>query len=54
MIGAAHQQAIVTLVERNSSYAVIAKESNKTSDRVSQATLTKLKPPAPFVKTMTF
>ena len=35
VIGAAHKQAIVTLVERKSGYALIAKVSNKTSDLVS-------------------
>jgi IS30 family transposase len=54
VIGAAHKQAIVTLVERKSGYALIAKVNNKTSDLVSQAILTKLKPLAPLVKTLTF
>jgi IS30 family transposase len=54
VIGAAHQQAIVTLVERKSGYAVLAKVKNKTSDLVSGAILTKLKPLAPLVKTLTF
>lgn len=53
VIGAAHQHAIVTLVERKSSYAVLAKVKNKTSDLVSSI-LTKLKPLAPLVKTLTF
>ena len=34
VIGAHHKQAIVTLVERKSGYALIAKVSNKTSDLV--------------------
>lgn len=54
VIGAAHQQAIVTLVERKSGYAVLAKVKNKTSDLVSSTILTKLKPLAPLVKTLTF
>jgi len=54
MIGAAHKQAIVTLVERRSGYAVLAKVKNKTSDLVSSTILTKLKPLAPLVKTLTF
>jgi IS30 family transposase len=32
VIGAAHKQAIVTLVERKSGYSVLAKVSNKTAD----------------------
>lgn len=54
VIGAHHKQAIVTLVERKSSYALIAKVSNKTSDLVSQAIITKLNPVTPLVKTLTF
>ena len=56
VIGAAHKQAIVTLVERKSGYALIfiAKVSNKTSDLVSQAIITQLNPVTPLVKTMTF
>ncbi len=54
MIGAAHQQAVVTLVERKSGYAVLAKVKNKTSDSVSRAIMAKLKPLAPLVKTLTF
>jgi len=54
MIGAAHKQAVVTLVERKSGYALLAKVKNKTSDLVSSAIMTKLKPLAPLVKTMTF
>ena len=34
VIGAAHKQAIVTVVERKSGYAVMAKVSNKTADLV--------------------
>jgi IS30 family transposase len=54
VIGAAHEQAIVTLVERKSGYAVLAKVKNKTSGLASSTILTKLKPLAPLVKTLTF
>jgi IS30 family transposase len=54
VIGAAHKQAVVTLVERKSGYALIAKVSNKTSDLVSQAIITKLNAVTPLVKTLTF
>ena len=54
VIGVAHKQAIVTLVERKSGYALIAKVSNKTSDLVSQAIITQLNPVTPLVKTLTF
>ena len=47
-------QAVVTLVERKSGYALIAKVSNKTSDLVSAAIINKLSPMAPLVKTLTF
>ena len=54
VIGAAHKQAVVTLVERKSGYALIAKVSNKTSDLVSQAIITQLNAATPLVKTLTF
>ena len=54
VIGAHHKQAVVTLVERKSGYALIAKVSNKTSDLVSAAIINKLSPMAPLVKTLTF
>ncbi len=54
VIGAAHKQAVVTLVERKSGYALIAKVSNKTSDLVSQAIITQLNAVTPLVKTLTF
>ena len=54
VIGAAYKQAVVTLVERKSGYALIAKVSNKTSDLVSQAIITQLNPVTPLVKTLTF
>jgi IS30 family transposase len=37
LIGKAHKQAIVSLVERKSGYAVMAKVENKTADLVSNA-----------------
>jgi IS30 family transposase len=54
VIGAAHKQAVVTLVERKSGYAILAKVKNKTSDLVSSAIITKLNAVTPLVKTMTF
>jgi IS30 family transposase len=54
VIGAAHKQAVVTLVERKSGYAVLAKVKIKTSDLVSSAIISKLSPMAPLVKTITF
>jgi IS30 family transposase len=44
----------VTLVERKSAYALIAKVINKTSDLVSTAIINKLSPMTPLVKTITF
>jgi IS30 family transposase len=54
VIGAVHKQVVVTLVERKSGYALMAKVSNKTSDLVSQAIITKLNVVTPLVKTLTF
>jgi IS30 family transposase len=54
MIGAAHKQAVVTLVERKSGCALIAKVSNKTSNLVSQAIITKLNAVTSLMKTLTF
>jgi IS30 family transposase len=54
VIGAAHKQAIVTVVERKSGYAVMAKVSNKTSDLVGSAIIEALKPFEARVKTLTF
>jgi IS30 family transposase len=54
VIGAAHKQAIVTVVERKSGYAVIAKVSNKTSDLVGSAIIQALKPFEARVKTLTY
>lgn len=52
LIGAAHQQAIVTLVERKSGYAKLNKVLNKSADQVSQAIEYRLKPLGARVKTM--
>jgi len=53
VIGAAHKQAIVTVVERKSWYAVMVKVSNKTSDLVGSAIIKSLKPYEARVKTLT-
>ena len=53
VIGAAHKQAIVTLVERKSGFAVLAKVTNKTADLVGRAIEEKLKPFGSRVKTLT-
>ena len=54
VIGANHKQAIVTVVERKSGYAVMAKVSNKTVDLVSQAIIKALTPFEARVKTLTY
>jgi IS30 family transposase len=54
VIGASHKGAVVTMVERKSGYAVMAKVSNKTSAAVSSAIVGKLQPLAARVKTLTF
>jgi IS30 family transposase len=54
VIGANHKQAIVTVVERKSGFAVIAKISNKTSDLVGSAIIEALKPFEARVKTLTY
>lgn len=54
VIGANHKQAIVTMVERKSGFAVIAKVSNKTSDLVGAAIINALKPFEARVKTLTY
>jgi IS30 family transposase len=53
VIGAAHKQAIVTLVERKSGFAVLAKVLNKSADLVGRAIEAKLKPLNSRVKTLT-
>lgn len=54
VIGAAHQHAIVTLVERKSGFAVVTKVERKTSEQVSAAIIKRLEPIAARVKTITF
>jgi IS30 family transposase len=54
VIGAAHKQAIVTVVERKSGYAVMAKVSNKTSDLVGSAIIQALNPLKARVKTLAY
>jgi IS30 family transposase len=54
VIGANHKGAVVTMVERKSGYAVMAKVTNKTSALVSSAIVDKLRPLAARVKTLTF
>ena len=54
VIGANHKQAIVTVVERKSGYAVMAKVSNKTADLVSDAIIRALTPFEARVKTLTY
>ena len=53
VIGAAHKQAIVTLVERKSGFAVLAKVTNKSADLVGRAIENKLKPLSARVRTLT-
>jgi IS30 family transposase len=54
VIGANHKQAIVTVVERKSGYAVMAKVSNKTADLVGAAIIEALSPLKARVKTLTY
>ena len=54
VIGAGHKQAIVTLVERKSGFAVLAHVTRKTADLVSQAIITSLAPLAQRVRTVTY
>jgi IS30 family transposase len=44
VIGTNHKQAMVTVVERKSGYAVMAKVSNKTTDLVGATITRALKP----------
>ncbi len=53
VIGAAHKQAIVTLVERKSGFAVLGKVSNKSADLVGRAIEVRLLPLSSRVKTLT-
>ena len=54
LIGKGHKQAIVSLVERKSGYAVLKKVTKKTSELVSSAIIKGLKPISGKVKTITF
>ena len=54
VIGANHKQAIVSVVERKSGFAVICKGSNKTSGLVGTAIISVLKPFKARVKTLTY
>ncbi len=54
VIGAGHQQAIVSLVERKSGLAVLAKVSHKTAELVSRAVIDRLTPLREQVQTITF
>ncbi len=52
-IGAAHKQTIVTLVERQSGFALLAKVPNKSAELLGRAIEAKLKPLNTRVKTLT-
>lgn len=54
LIGKGHKQAIVSLVERKSGYAVLRKVPNKTSKNVSSAIINSLHPISEKVQTITF
>ena len=54
LIGKAHKQAIVSLVERKSGYVVLKKVSKKTLQLVRSAIIKGLKPISDKVKTITF
>ena len=54
LIGKDHKQAIVSLVERKSGYAILKKVSRKTSQLVRCAIIEGLKPISEKVKTITF
>ena len=54
MIGTNHKQAIVTVVERKSGHAVIAKVENKAADLDGAAIVDRLKPFGIKAKTLTF
>lgn len=54
LIGKSHKQAIISLVERKSGYAVLAKVGNKTAHLVSSAIIDRLNPIAMKVQTLTF
>ena len=54
LIGKGHKHAIVSLVERKSGYAVLAKVENKTAALVSAAIIERLKPISKRVQTLTY
>ena len=54
LIGKRHKHAIVSLVERKTGYAVLAKVENKTADLVSTAIIKRLKPISKRVLTLTY
>lgn len=54
IIGAGHQGAIVSIIERKSGLAVLAKVAHKTAAAVSQAIIDRLKPYAARVSTLTY
>lgn len=54
VIGAGHKQAIVSLVERKSGLAILARVPNKTAEMVSQAIIDRLSAMRDRVKTITF
>jgi len=54
IIGAGHQGAIVSMIERKSGLAVLAKVEHKTAAAVSQAIIDRLKPFAARVATLTY
>ena len=54
LIGKGHKQAIVSLVERKSGYAVLRKVPNKTSKNVGSAIINSLRPISNKVQTITF
>ena len=54
LIGNGHKHAIVSLVERKSGYAVLAKVENKTAALVSSAIIERLKPISKRVQTLTY
>jgi IS30 family transposase len=53
VISATHKETVVTMVDRKSGYAVMAKVTSKTSALVSSAIVEKLQPLAARVKTLT-
>jgi len=54
VIGVSHKQAIVSMVERKSGYAVLKKVSRKTSEAVGNAIITGLTPLKQRVHTLTY